>query len=69
MVATGVTFTVLVIVVIAAHIGIEVQGTGQQIRHRGIRVSAASALQSDACLLECHLGSAADTAADQNVCL
>lgn len=68
VIAAGVAFAVM-IVMIAAHIGIETQGAGQQICNCSICVSAAAAVQSDTCLLECHLGTAADTAADQNICL
>ena len=68
VVAAGMAFAVM-IVVIAAHIGIVVQIAGKQILYCGICIAPATAVQSNACLLQGHLGTAADAAADQNICI
>ena len=68
VVAAGMAFAVM-IVVIAANIGIKAQGAGKQICNCSICVATAAAVQSDACLLKCRLSTAADTAADQNICI
>ena len=68
VVAAGMAFAVM-IMVIAAHIGIIVQIAGQQILYCGICIAPAAAVQRDTCLLQGHLGTAADTAADQNICI
>lgn len=58
---------VVVIVVIAADIGIEVQRTGQEQGNCLIGISSDTAVKLDAGLVQRHLGTAADTAADQNI--
>ena len=58
---------VVVIVVIAADIGIEVQRTGQEQGNCLIGISPDTAVKLDAGLVQRHLGTAADTAADQNI--
>ena len=63
VVAAGMTLTMMVMMV-AAHIGIIAQGSCQEVFHNGIRITEAAAVELDACLLEGHLSAAADTAAD-----
>ena len=58
---------IVVIVVIAADIGIEVQRTGQEQGNCLIGISPDTAVKLDAGLVQRHLGTAADTAADQNI--
>ena len=67
MVAAGVAFTVVMVVVIALDIGIKFQGAGKHRLHRGIRIAGHAAEQPDTGLCQCHLRAAANTAADQNV--
>ena len=66
VITAGVTFAVM-IVVIAADIGVEAQRACQQVFHRGVSVTTATAVQGDTCLLERHLGTAADATADQHI--
>ena len=66
VITAGVTFAVM-IVVIAADIGVEAQRACKQVFHRGVSVTTATAVQGDTCLLECHLGTTTDTAADQHI--
>ena len=68
MLATGVTFAVLT-VVIAFNSWIVVQIACQQSLYRCIRTAAYAAVQLNACSSQRHLRTAADTAANQNVCL
>ena len=64
----AVTFAVMVVMV-AADIGVKTQGTCQKICNRSVSVTAATAVQGDTCLRQCHLGAAADTTADQHICV
>ena len=68
MFSTVVTFSMMVMM-IAADIGIVAKITCQQIDDRCIRITAATAVEGDAGFCQRHLGAAADTAADQHICL
>ena len=50
----AVTFAVMVVMV-AADIGVKPQRACQKICHRSVSVTAAAAVQRDACLLQRHL--------------
>lgn len=65
MLTAIVAFTM--IMVIAPDVGIEAQIACQQILYSGVCIADAAAIQRNACLLECCLCAAADTAADQNI--
>ena len=58
---------VLVIVVVTVYIGVEVQLTGDQGVHRVIRAALHAAVELDAGLLERHLRTAANAAADEHI--
>ena len=66
VISAVVTFSVMVVMV-AAHIGIKTKVACQQIRNGCISVTAAATVKGNTCLLESHLGTAADAAADQNI--
>ena len=65
MLTTIVVFTV--VVVIAADVGIVTEVACQQVFHCGIRITEATAVQCDACLLEGCLCATADATADQHI--
>ena len=67
VIAAGMLLTVVVIVVIAADIGVKVQSAGQEQGYCLISIPADTAVKLDAGLVQRHLGTAADTAADQNI--
>ena len=67
VVAAGMTCTMLIVVVIAPDIGVKAQIAGQVIGNRGICITAAAAVELNARLCQRHLGTAADTAADQHI--
>ena len=68
VIAAGVAFTVMVMVV-ALNIGIEAKITGKLIFHCGVCIAPNTAVELDTSLLEGHLCAAADTAADQHICI
>ena len=68
VVTAGVTLAMMV-VVIALHIGIKAKCASQQVGNCCICITAAAAVQCDACLCQCHLCAAANTAADQHICM
>ena len=61
-----VAFTVMVMV-ITPDIGVIAQIACQQICNRCVCITTAAAVEGDACLLECHLCTAADAAANQHI--
>lgn len=67
MIATGVTFAVLMTVMTALHIGIEAECAVQKFMHSSIRTAADTAEQLDASLCKCRLCTASDAAADQHL--
>ena len=67
VVAAGVAFAVMVVVVGAPDVGIEFQSAGKQGLHRGICVTGHAAKEPDAGLRQCHLCAATNAAADQNI--
>ena len=69
MIAAGVFLTVMMVMVITADVRIEVQRACQEQGDCFISVTANTAVKLDAGLLERHLCAAADTAADQHICL
>lgn len=68
MLATGVTFAVLTMV-IAFNSGVVVQIACQQSLYSCVCAAAYATIQLNACSSQRHLRPAADTAANQNVCL
>lgn len=66
MVAAG-EATLAVVVVIAVYIWVIGQGAVQQGLHGGIGIAADTAEQADTGLSQCHLGTAADSSANQGV--
>ena len=68
VVTAGMAFAV-VVMVIAADIGVKAQIAGQEISNSCIGIACAATVKLDASLCQCHLGTAADTAADQYVCM
>ena len=68
MIAAGMAFAVM-IVVVALNIGIVAKITGQVIFYSCVCVAPNTAVELDTSLLEGHLGAAADTAADQHICI
>ena len=68
--AAGMALTVMVIaVMVALHIGIVQQVACNQCLHSCISTAGNTTEELDAGCCQCHLGTAADTAADQNICL
>ena len=66
VVAAGVAFAVVMIVVIAADIGVECQLTGQQRFHCTVGAAGYTAVELNTGGCQSHLSAAADAAADQN---
>lgn len=66
VIPTGVSFTVVVMMV-AANIGIVCQTACQESLHSCIRISADTAKQMDTGRCQSHLGTATDATADQNI--
>ena len=67
VVAANMTFAMVVIVMATLHIGIEVQFVFQKSGHSGIRIAGHAAVQLDSGSRQSSPGTAADTAADQNI--
>ena len=68
MLAAGMAaLTVGVVVMITADVGIVCKRACQQGVHRCVRFAADAAVELDTGLRQCHLGTAADTAADQGI--
>ena len=68
--AAKVAFLMVVFpVMIALNIGIVEQVAGNQGFHSCISVAGNTAVQLNACCCKSHLGTAADTAADQDICM
>ena len=68
VVATSVSFAVVMIVMIALCFGIIIKITGYESYDSIISITADSAIQLYACLRQGHLGTASDSSADQNLC-
>ena len=69
MVTAYMAFTMMMVVVVALHIGIEFQLSFQECCYSGIRVAGHTAIQLDTSLGQCHLSTATDTAANQHICI
>ena len=69
VVTAAVTFAVMMVVVIALDIGVEAECACQQVSNSCVCIAAAAAVKSNTCLGQCHLCAAADTAADQHICM
>ena len=67
MVTAYMAFTMVMVVVVALHIGIEFQLSFQECCYSGIRVAGHTAIQLDTCFCQCHLGTTADAAANQHI--
>ena len=68
VIATIMAFTMM-IVMIALHIGVKTQIAGQEILNSSICMAEATAVKLNASLGQRHLGTAADTTADQHICV
>ena len=69
VIAAGVTFTMVMVMMVALDIGVKAEITGQVIGNRCVGITGTAAVELDAGLCQCHLGAAADAAADQNICI
>ena len=69
VIAAGVTFTMVMVVMVALDIGVEAEITGQVIGNRCVGITGTAAVELNTGLCQCHLGTAADAAADQNICV
>ena len=69
VVTAAVTFAVMMVVVVALDIGVEAECACQQVSNCCICITAATAVKGNACLGQCHLCTAANTAADQHICM
>lgn len=68
VVAAGVTaLTMLVVVVVAANVGIIRQNAADECAYRRVSLAAYAAVELDTCLGKCLLSAAADAAADEGV--
>jgi len=69
VIAAGMTFAMLMVVMTATDIGVEGQDTCQVIGNRCVCIAGAAAVELNTCLCQCHLGTAADATANQNICV
>ena len=66
VVSTVMTFTMMVMM-IAPDIGIKAEIACQQIQNCGVSVAAAATVEGNAGLCQCHLGTTANTTANQHI--
>ena len=69
VVAADVTRAVRVVVMIAARLGVITERTVEQRLHRRVRAAAHASVKPDAGLRERRLRTAANAAANQNICI
>ena len=69
VVAAGMALAMVMVVVVALDIGVKGQIAGKQGFHRSVCIAGHTAEEPDACCCQGHLGTAADAAADQNICI
>ena len=67
--AAAFVMVVMLTVMIALHMGIEIQLACQESFHSRVSIAGNTAVQLDICCSQSHLSAAADTAADQNLCV
>ena len=67
MLTAVVTFTMVVVMMVALHIGVICQLVVQKSLYSRIRVAADTTIQLDAGSSQCHLRSAANTTTDQHI--
>ena len=67
--AAAFVMVVMLTVMIALHMGIEIQLSCQESFHSRVSIAGNTAVQLDICRSQSHLSAAADTAADQNLCV
>ena len=66
MAAAGMAFTVVMVVMAAAGVGIVVQGAAEEQLHSLVCIAGNTAVNGNARIVQCGTGAAAQTAADQN---
>jgi len=69
VIAAGVAFAVVMVMMVALNIGIKAQITCQEVCDRCVGIAAAATVKLNTCLSQGHLCTAADAAADQNICI
>ena len=69
MITAYMAFAMVMVMVVALHIGIKFQLSFQERCYSCICVAGNSTIQLNASLGQCHLCASADTAADQYVCI
>ncbi len=67
VIAAGVAVVVLMVVMVAADVGVIVQSARQEGLHSTVRAAGHAAVELDACRRQRHLSAAADAAADENI--
>ena len=67
MAAAAVAFPMVMVVMVAAEIGIPIQLAGQEGSHSVVRIAGYTAEQLNSGCCQCHLSAAADSTADQNI--
>ena len=68
VVTASMSFAVMMVVMVAFRFGIIIKITGYESYDSIISITADSAIQFNSCLRQCHLGTASDSSADQNLC-
>ena len=69
VITAGMTFAVMMVMMVALNIGIKAQIASQEVCDCCIGVTAAAAVKLNTSLGQSHLGTTTDTAADQNICI
>lgn len=67
--SAGVAFAVMMVMMIAPDIGIKSQIAGEKCFHRSVRIAGNTAEEPDSGGSQCHLSTAANAAADENICI
>ena len=69
MVATGVAFAVMMVVVVALSIRIKIQTSADKGFYCFVRITTYTAIQLNTSLCQSHLRTAADAAANKDICI
>jgi len=69
VIAAGVAFAVVMVMMVALNIGIKAQITCQEVCDRCVGIAAAATVKLNTCLSQGHLCTATDAATDQNICI
>ena len=67
VIAAGVAFAM--VMVITLDVGVKGEVSSQEVRNRCIRITGHTAVKLNAGLCQGHLGTAADAATDQHICI